>query len=153
MSILTYLKNRGFKDRREGIDTSPFNIKSLPLNIIPSGFTLLEVLVAVAILGAALTVLIGSVNKNLMLASQSKDLVIAGALAQRKLSEIELQGFPEEGEKSGEFEESPGYVWYMSVTPLGLPGLNTEIRMVRLLITWDEGKKDFEVTLAMSNLK
>jgi general secretion pathway protein I len=118
-----------------------------------SGFTLLEVLIAVAILGSALAVLLGSVNKNLILASQSKNLVIAGALAQRKLSEIELEGFPEEGEIEGEFTEVPGFRWYISVTPLGLPGLDTEIRMVRLLISWDEGEKDFEVTLAMSNLK
>src|SRR3990172_3038929 len=118
-----------------------------------TGFTLLEVLVAVAILGAALAVLLGAVNKDLILASQSKNLVIASALAQRKLSEIELKGFPEEVEEEGEFTEAPGFKWYSSVTHLGLPGLDTEIRVVRLLITWDEGKKDYEVTLAMSNLK
>ncbi len=118
-----------------------------------TGFTLLEVLIAVAILGASLAVLLGSVNNNLILASQSKNLVIASALAQRKLSEVELDGFPEEGEQEGEFTEATGFRWYMSVTPLGLPGLDTEIRVVRLLITWDEGKRDFEVTLAMSNLR
>ena len=118
-----------------------------------SGFILLEVLVAVAILGASLAVLLGAVNKDLILASQSKNLVIASALAQRRLSEIELGGLPEEGEREGEFTEAPGFKWYSSVTPLGIPGLNTETRLVRLLITWDEGKKEFEVTLAMSNLK
>ena len=129
------------------------NHVSCILHHFNSGFTLLEVLVAVAILGAALAVLLGAVNKDLILASQSKNLVIASALAQRKLSEIELKGFPEEVEEEGEFTEAPGFKWYSSVTHLGLPGLDTEIRVVRLLITWDDGKKDFEVTLAMSNLK
>ena len=129
------------------------NHVSCILHHFNSGFILLEVLVAVAILGASLAVLLGAVNKDLILASQSKNLVIASALAQRRLSEIELGGLPEEGEREGEFTEAPGFKWYSSVTPLGIPGLDTETRLVRLLITWDEGKKDFEVTLAMSNLK
>jgi len=37
-----------------------------------SGFTLLEVLVAVVILGSTLAVLLGTVNRNLVLASDSK---------------------------------------------------------------------------------
>ena len=159
MSILTFLRSRGIgnwepgiRNWELGIGKNLANFKFLIPNSQP-GFTLLEVLVAVAILGAALAVLLGAVNKDLILASQSKNLVVASALAQRKLSEIELEGFPEEGEKEGEFAEAPGFKWFVSVTPLGLPGLDTEIRVVRLLITWDEGKKDFEVTLAMSNLK
>ena len=152
MSILTFLRSRGIGNWELGIGKNLANSK-FQIPDIQSGFILLEVLVAVAILGAALAVLLGAVNKDLILASQSKNLVVAGALAQRRLSEIELGGFPEEGEREGEFTEPPGFKWYSSVTPLGIPGLNTEVRIVRLLITWDEGKKDFEVTLAMSNLK
>lgn len=118
-----------------------------------SGFLLLEVLVAVAILGSALAVLLGSVNRNLILTSQSKDLVIAETLAQRKLTEIELEGFPGQREEQGEFTEAPGFRWFLSVVPAGIPGLSTEIRTVHLIITWDEGKKEFELTLAMANLK
>lgn len=118
-----------------------------------SGFLLLEVLVAVAILGSALAVLLGSVNRNLILTSRSKDLVVAETLAQRKLAEIELERFPDPRQEQGDFTEAPGFRWFLSIVPATVPGLNTEIRTVRLLITWDEGRKEFELTLAMANLK
>ncbi|HEX3033700.1 MAG TPA: type II secretion system protein [Thermodesulfobacteriota bacterium] len=117
------------------------------------GFTLLEVLVAVAILGSAFAVILGAVNRSLVLASDSKNLAIAEALVQTKLAEIELEGFPEPREEKGEFAEAPGFKWSLTVKPLNVPGLNTEIRVVHLVITWDEEKKDFGVTLAMSNFK
>jgi type II secretion system protein I len=126
---------------------------SQSLIIQNSGFILLEVLVAVAILGSALAVLLGSVNKNLILTSESRDLVIAETLAQAKLTEIELEGFPEQRQDQGEFVEAPGFKWFLSVSPASIPGLSTEIRTVRLLITWNEGKKELELTLAMANFK
>jgi type II secretion system protein I len=117
------------------------------------GFILLEVLVAVAILGAALAVLLGSINENLTLTSNSRDLIIAETLAQAKLTEIEAQGFPQLSQAQGEFPEVAGFKWFTSVTPASIPGLNVEIRVVHLLVTWDEGKKKLETTLAMSNLQ
>jgi type II secretion system protein I len=117
----------------------------------PNGFTLLEVLVAVAILGAGLTVLLGAVNRNLIMASESKNLSIAGLLAQRKLAEIELEGYPEIGQEQGQFEEAPEFNWFLSVVPYQIANLDTEIRIVILRITWDEGKKDFQVSIALSD--
>src|SRR5919109_508694 len=117
------------------------------VSTMDSGFLLLEVLVAVAILGSALAVLLGSVNRNLILTSQSKDLVIAETLAQRKLTEIELEGFPDQRQEQGDFTEAPGFKWSLSIVPATVPGLNTEIRTVHLLINWDEGRKEFELTL------
>jgi len=116
-----------------------------------NGFTLLEVLVAVAILGAGLTVLLGAVNRNLIMASQSKNLSIAGLLAQRKLAEVELEGYPEIRQEQGQFEEAPEFNWFLSVMPYEIPNLDTEIRIVILRITWDDGKKDFEVSMALSD--
>ncbi len=118
-----------------------------------SGFLLLEVLVAVAILGSALAVLLGSVDRNLILTSQSKDLVFAETLAQRKLAEIELGGFPDQRQDQGDFTDAPGFKWFLSIVPSSVPGLNTETRTIDLIITWDEGRKRFELTLAMANLK
>jgi len=114
------------------------------------GLTLLEVLVAVAILGTVLAVLLGAVNRNLIMASQSKNLTIAGTLAQKMLSEIELEGYPQIGEEQGEFEEAPGFNWTLSVIPFVIPNLGTEIRLVTIQINWDQGKKNFEVSLALS---
>ena len=118
-----------------------------------SGFTLLEVLIAVVILGSSLAVLLSSVNRNLILASDSKSLSIARMLAQNMMSEIELGGYPEITEEEGEFEEYPGFKWYLSVTPLKISSLDTDIRVVRMLITWDNESKNFEITLAMSDFQ
>lgn len=115
------------------------------------GFTLLEVLVAVVIFGSTLAVLLGSVNKNLILVSDSKNLSIARMLAQNKITEIELQGYPSLGNEEGEFEEYPGFKWYLSVIPLEISFLETDIRVVRLLVAWDNDQKNFEITLAMSD--
>ncbi len=116
-----------------------------------SGFTLLEVLVAVVILGSTLAVLLGSVNRNLVLASDSKNLSIARMLAQNKISEIELRGYPENTNEEGEFEDFPGFKWYLSVAPLSISSLDTDIKIVKLLITWNDDQQDFEITLAMAD--
>jgi general secretion pathway protein I len=116
-----------------------------------AGFTLLEVIIAVAIIGSSLAILLGAVNKNLILASQSKNLSIASFLAQRKLGEVEIGGFPEVGDQQGAFEDNPEFKWYVSVQPYNIEQLGTEIRIVILTITWDEGNKEFTVATAISN--
>jgi len=117
------------------------------------GFTLLEVIIAVAIMGAALAILLGSVNRNLVLASQSKNQSIAYALAQQKISEIELEGYPQVGEAQGAFEEFPEFSWFLRVLPYDIEQLGTEIRIVILDVTWDQGNKVFTVATAISNYK
>lgn len=116
-----------------------------------SGFTLLEVLVAVVILGSTLAVLLGAVNRNLVLAADSKNLSIARMLAQNKISEIELRGYPSDTSEEGEFEDFPGFKWHQSVIPLNISSLETDIKIVKLLVTWDNDQQDFEITLAMSD--
>jgi len=117
------------------------------------GFTLLEVIIAVAIMGASLAILLGSVNRNLVLASQSKNQSIASTLAQQKIGEIELEGYPQIGEQQGAFDEFPGFYWYLRVLPYDIEQLGTEIRIVILDVSWDEGNKVFTVATAISNYK
>jgi general secretion pathway protein I len=116
-----------------------------------SGFTLLEVIIAVAIIGSSLAILLGAVNKNLVLASQSKNITIASFLAQRKMGEIEVEGFPEIGNQEGVFEEHPEFRWYLSVQPYNIEQLGTEIRIVILTVSWDEGSREFTVATAISD--
>lgn len=117
------------------------------------GFTLLEVIIAVAIMGAALAILLGSVNRNLMQASLSKNQSIAQTLAQQKMSEIELDGYPQVGEEQGPFEEFPGFYWFVRVLPYDIEQLGTEIRIVIVDVTWDEGKKVYQVATAIANYR
>lgn len=117
------------------------------------GFTLLEVIIAVAIMGASMAILLGAVNRNLVLASESKNQSIAQTLAQQKITEIELEGYPEVGQDQGAFEEFPGFFWYVNVLPYDIEQLGTEIRIVMVDIGWDEGNKVFKVATAISNHK
>lgn len=117
-----------------------------------SGFTLLEVIIAVAIIGSTLAILLGAVNKNLVLASQSKNLSLASFLAQKKMGEIEIEGYPEIGSEEGAFEEAPDFRWYLSVQPYNIEQLGAEIRIVILTITWNEGNNEFTVATAVSDI-
>ena len=146
--MLTYSINRPFLFIRNRLYNGVINNY---LIFEDKGFTLLEVLVALAIMGAALAILLGAVNRNLILASNSKNLTIASTLAQKKLSEIELNGYPEIREEEGVFNEAPEFKWFLRVIPYELPTLETEIRIVILRVTWDEGKKDFQISMAMAD--
>ena len=95
--------------------------------------------------------LLGSVNRNLDIAAKSKDAQIAALIAQEMLSEIELEGLPSIREESGEVEEHEGYEWFLSVAPYNLGLIETNNRIVRLLITWDEGNEEFEIYTAISS--
>ena len=117
------------------------------------GFTLLEVIIAVAIMGASMAILLGSVNRNLVVASKSKNQSIAYSLAQQKIGEIELQDYPQVGLDQGTFEEFPGFNWYVNVLPYDIEQLGTEIRIVMVDIAWDEGNQVFKVATAISNYK
>jgi len=67
------------------------------------GFTLLEILVAVAILGVALVSLLALHARNLRLFSESQDLTVAGLLASRLAAETQAGDFPAVGTESGTF--------------------------------------------------
>ena len=80
---------------------------------LSSGFTLLEVLVALAILTTSLTVLFIAQASSLNHVSKMRDLSIATLLARSKMIDIELllsrEGFTEgEDDESGDFSEE-GY--------------------------------------------
>ncbi|HDM38018.1 MAG TPA: type II secretion system protein [Candidatus Omnitrophica bacterium] len=83
------------------------------------GFTLLEVMVAVAILSLGLSVVIHSFSTSLQALDTSLNLSKVALLAQKKLSEIELEDFLTEGLTSGEFEEDySDFSWQVEIHPL-----------------------------------
>ena len=114
------------------------------------GFTLLEVIVAVALIGVSLSMLLGIVNRDIDLASKARDAQIASNLAQNIMTEIELDGYPDVRDESGTFEEAEGFEYFLTVAPYNLSQIETDIRIVRVLIVWDEGNEDFEIWRAVS---
>lgn len=85
-----------------------------------SGFTLLEVMVAVAIIAIAFVTLIGSQSQSVSIAGKTSFAVSSALLAQQKLTEIEMVDFEGVSSDGGDFGENyPGYRWRSEVTDLG----------------------------------
>lgn len=103
------------------------------------GFTLLEVLVATAILGVAVVTLLGLHARNLGLAAEAETLTIAGTLASDVMGAARIDPALEEGAVRGRFtarrgdadgkllvyggSRSPAFVWTRDVLPTALPTL------------------------------
>jgi general secretion pathway protein I len=80
-----------------------------------AAFTLLEVLVAMAILAIALTTLFGAQSHSLIFATEAKFNTNASLLGGLKLAELE-SGRIEPVDADGDFgKEFPGYTWKINV--------------------------------------
>ena len=113
------------------------------------GFTLLEVLLAIALLAIALPILLGLRNFDLELQERASELTGATLLAQEKLVETELVGQYAIGESTGEFQNIPlgaqptmqgvaravGYKWKRTIAPTPLE----LIREIRIKVSWLRG--------------
>ena len=82
----------------------------------PAGFTLLEVMVALAVLAIALTSIYKLQGQTMLMSAKARFLVIAPQLAQSKLADLEGQSFNDLGDGSGDFgEDFPNYRWNVSI--------------------------------------
>jgi general secretion pathway protein I len=79
------------------------------------GFVLLEVLVALAILGGAMAALMRGFTVAVKTARQDRIITMAMILGQRLMEEYEIEA-PPEGRDEGHFgEEFPGFLWEREV--------------------------------------
>jgi general secretion pathway protein I len=82
-----------------------------------AAFTLLEVMVAVAILSIALVTLLGNQGQSIRLADESGFYTTSSRLAREKLAEIILDG-ETDYRADGDFgENAPGYFWRTDTLP------------------------------------
>jgi general secretion pathway protein I len=113
------------------------------------GFTLLEVLVAVAVLGLALVSLLGLHVRNLALLERDQRITEATLLARALMVEAEVEPFPDVGLTSGDFEERypqrfPGLQWEREVSPTPVP----DVREVRVRVFRGEEESGDDVSLS-----
>jgi type II secretion system protein I len=106
-------------------------------------FTLLEVMVAIAILGIALLGLLGLHHQSMQSVIRAQQATRASMLAQAVMTEAELERFPELGRTSGNFEASfpgefPDFRWQREVEA---SGMFIDVRTVRVLISYGPGLK------------
>jgi general secretion pathway protein I len=106
-----------------------------------SGFTFLEVMIAVAVIAIAFVTLIGSQSQSVSVAAHSRVDVMASLLARKKLTELESAGFDELYSEDGSFEESDFDLnWQAQVAPLsaeeaGIEGADDMLKTIDLTIT------------------
>ena len=109
-----------------------------------AGFTLLEVMITLAIIGIAFVAILRSLGMSVDLSYESKNISLATLLAQGKMAEIEGSGFPEVEEVSEEFgDEYPGFRWEKSISEIGVEGL----RKVVVRVFWQESENANNVEL------
>ncbi|PIE60510.1 MAG: hypothetical protein CSA31_01670 [Desulfobulbus propionicus] len=105
------------------------------------GFTLLEVLIAVAVLSLATVTLLGAQSQSIPILSEARFLTTASMLAQEKLSELEFIPFSEIDNDSGDFgEDFASFTWAVTVSPLdeeetGLSGSDEILKSVLLTVS------------------
>ncbi len=110
------------------------------------GFTLLEVMVALGILATALVVLLQNHASSVRMSEQARLLTRAVILATDKMTEIELAGYPEVGESSGDFGELyPGFRWELVVAD----SLFSNVREAHLTVLW--GPEEYPERLELTN--
>ena len=110
------------------------------------GFTLLEIMVALAILGIALGVILQQFSGGLKAIRVSREYTTALIHAREKLEEFSLQKKLSEKAESGEFED--GYRWRVIISPFGEDqgAEDQEFLLLRLceitsMVSWGEGKE------------
>ncbi len=103
-----------------------------------SGFTLLEVMVALAIMAGVILTVLGSVNYHLGIIANERDSTTLTLLARNRITELELA--PAKGE--GTFAPShPELSWKADLQPADIPGLQ------KLIVRVKRGSDGREVAL------
>lgn len=122
------------------------------------GFTLLEVMLAVALLAIVLPVLLGLRNKGLELRDRAREIMAATLLAEEKLLETELLVTLPVGEQSGDFKDAPpglsaqgtgedrapGYRWRRTIAPTPLD----RVREIKVQVLWMRGETEDSVEVS-----
>jgi general secretion pathway protein I len=108
-----------------------------------SGFTLLEVMIATAIIAIALVAALGSQSQSVSLANEAKFATTVAFLAQKKMAELEAADGKDLSSDSGDFgEDFPGYRWESEVDDATLEGSETisdHVKKIGLTVYRAEG--------------
>ena len=107
-----------------------------------SGFTLLEVMVAVAIMAIALTAVLGSQSQSVSLAGEARFSTTAPLLAQSKMAQLQVENMDDLTDGEGDFgEEFPGYFWKMELHDVALESpedVSDYLKRIDLEVFWGE---------------
>lgn len=100
------------------------------------GFTLLEVMIAMAILSIVAVAFLRSQAGSVRLIDEARYISLATLLAKEKMAELESKGFSEPGKSAGEGEEGfQGFKWEKKVSATEV----WNVQKVEIKIWWKEG--------------
>ena len=109
-----------------------------------SGFTLLEVMIALAVMAIVLVSVYRMHSQSLTMNTEARFYTLAPLLAQNKMAELEMlsaDGFPED---SGDFgEQHPGYSWRTSLVDVSsevLGEVASDLKQIDLTISFNDGQ-------------
>jgi len=115
----------------------------------PSGFTLLEVMVAVAVMSIVLVSVYRMHSQSLTMNTAARFYTQAPLLAQSKMAAFETlseRGFPED---SGDFgEQFPGYSWKVSekdVTSDVLGTVTEDLKQIDVTVSYNDDQFSFNL--------
>ena len=106
-----------------------------------AGFTLLEIMVAVAIIAISFVSLLGSQSQSISIAAISRFEITASMLARQKLAEIQLADFEELTAAEGDFKDGfEDFHWQVEVSELtedetGITGTADMLKVVDLTVS------------------
>lgn len=108
------------------------------LPITNKGFTLLELILALAILSFGLIAIIGSFTAGLRASKLIQDEITAQSLAQQKMEELLMQESLTWGYSDGDFgPDYPLFCWQTEIIPQDDP----DLQKITLILSWkDRGK-------------
>lgn len=100
------------------------------------GFTLLEVMISLAVLAGVVVTVLATMSYHLGVAAADRDLVMASLLGRTKVEEMAFSPVPAGGE--GEFAgPDRRFGWSIEVQDTELP----ELKRVELKVTWEDDRE------------
>jgi general secretion pathway protein I len=107
------------------------------------GFTLLEVLVAVAVIATALVSLLALHGRNIRVVAYDLRLNRATLLAQGLMARtLASDRFPNPTQSSGDFENDPDFHWQLEILRGPTRELEEMTREIRVRVFWDVADPD-----------
>jgi prepilin-type N-terminal cleavage/methylation domain-containing protein len=97
------------------------------------GFTLLEVLATMVLIGIILPAVMHGISLATIAAGEAKHKVEAASLAQTKMAELtaDFQTMNQQGASSGSFSDYPGYSWTSSIEMR-----DTNLSQITVRVSW-----------------
>jgi len=106
------------------------------------GFTLLEVMVALAVLSLALVVLFSQQATSISRGNEARITIKAALLAQERMAGLLAEGSLRLGTEEGEVKDSiPPFKWRQQVEESSIEGM----KRLTVVVLWKEGERERDV--------